>query len=92
MLRIRGGCRGNREALFGELYAISQTFDLLEVIFDLESRRLHFVKIWLSGFPIIADSRAQPVVQVILQRVDPIGLLLLESRAIRLNHLDQVHA
>ena len=62
------------------------------MVIDLQRRCLHLVQVWLRGFAVLAHGCPQPVIEVVLERIYSVGLLLLESHPVRLNHPNQIHA
>lgn len=76
------------EQLFGLQDASCQVSHLIHVVLHLELGTLCLVQIRFSSFSVVADSRSQPIVEIVLEGVDPASLVLLERLSIRLDHLD----
>ena len=81
-----------KESLHRSVNSACKLLDFLQVIINLESRGLHFVKVRLSGLPVFANSRSQAIVKVVFQGVDPVGLVLLEGLSVSVDHFHKVLA
>ena len=82
----------NRKPFLHYHHSACDLFNLLQMVFDLQLIRLDLVEIGLSCLPVVAHSCPKPIVKVVLERIDPVGLILLECDSVRFNHLDQVIA
>jgi len=74
------------------LKPISQGSDLLQVVLNLDLLCLYFVEVGLSCSLVLAHGRPKPIVQVVLECVDAIGLLQFKCHAVALYDLDQLRA